>query len=255
MRRLPPRPVLDQNDEEHLALTKKLAEKTQEILDVPAGPDRVKRAREIYESSRQTQWFSPLVAILRALSGQGEFCMYCSANEPSQVEHFRPLSSFPQMALSYENYLWSCDICNRTHKGEKFPPDTGPGEPILNPLDDNVWDHFFLEDRFGRLIKRIDPGTNQPLPRAASTCDVVGIDRENVQIRRQGRYRTLHREIAWTLEEYQAGRILPGDLHAIIDEWRVHPSQPDVADFFLNGPGRARDPFRSLLLAAGEAVP
>jgi hypothetical protein len=122
----------------------RLLEKQQEILqEVDAGA-RKKRAREIYESSRTTEWFQPVITVLRGLCGQGELCMYCSSNEPSQVEHFRPLALFPEHALDYNNYLWSCDICNRKYKGDKFPPDNCLGEPILNPLDDNVWEYFFI---------------------------------------------------------------------------------------------------------------
>jgi hypothetical protein len=40
-----------------------------------------------------------------------------------------------------------------------------------------------------------------------------------------------------------------------IAELRSEPFQADVADYFLNGPGRAKEPFKSLLIAAGETVP
>ena len=111
---------------------------------------------------------------LKDLAGVGGLCMYCSANEPSQLEHYRPLAVFPKQAMTYENFLWSCDVCNRRYKGTRFPPDTEPGERILNPLDDNVWEHFFLDAKFGRLLRRVDPDTEEPLPRATSTCSVVG---------------------------------------------------------------------------------
>jgi len=65
------------------------------------------------------------------------------------VEHYRPKSVFPKLALVWENLLWACPNCNR-FKGDRFPPDTEPGERILNPAEDNVWDHFFI-DQFGTL--------------------------------------------------------------------------------------------------------
>ena len=185
----------------------------------------------------------------------GELCMYCSSNEPSQVEHVRPLGIFPERALEYQNYLWSCDICNRTHKGERFPPDTEPGEPILNPLEDDVWEHFFIEETFGRLLCRVDPVTNERLPRAVSTCNVVGIDRENVQTKRTRRYHNLRRDAQRSLLEFQAGTLDAATLRNELADWRSEPFQADVADYFLNGPGRAKEPFRSVLLAAGEAMP
>jgi len=175
--------------------------------------------------------------------------MYCSSNEPSQVEHYRPLSAFPEQTFRYENYLWTCDICNRTYKGERFPPDTEPGAQILNPLDDNVWDYFFLSEQNGRLIRKFDPVMNDFMPRATSTCDVVGIDRENVQIKRQHRFRRLRLDVGDPLSKFHAGTVSLEDLKAEIAVLRAEPFQADVADYFLNGPGRTQEPFRSILAA------
>lgn len=249
MRRLAQRPAIPTRTQE------KLLEKEQEVLSLPPGAGRKQRARESYTASRGSVWFEPIVARLRAICGQGELCMYCSSNEPSQIEHFRPLSVFPERAFDYENYLWACDICNRTHKGERFPPDTEPGAQILNPLDDNVWEYFFIDTQFGRLLCRIDATTGERLPRSVSTCDVVGIDRENVQIKRQRRFKSLQRLAQQALTESQTGKLTLEGLKNEISQWRSEPFQADVADFFLNGPGRLKDPFRSVLLCAGENVP
>jgi hypothetical protein len=174
--------------------------------------------------------------------------MYCSSNEPSQVEHFRPLALFPRKAFEYENYLWVCDICNRTHKGERFPPDNHPGAPLLNPMEDNVWDYFFISE-LGTLVPRIDPLTSEPIARARSTCEVVGIDRDNVQIKRRRRYKTLRNAAVQALADLDSGRKTQRDIEELIDEWRSEPFQADVADYFLNGPGRFKDPFQSLFAA------
>lgn len=244
MRSLPPRPTLSP------VVLRRLQDKTATIIALTDRQERQTRARTLYESARKSQWFRPVVDALRSLCGDGELCMYCSSNEPSQVEHYRPLSAFPEQALQYENYLWTCDICNRTHKGDRFPPDTEPGERILNPLEDSVWDYFFLDSQFGRLIKRLDPTTNEYLPRAVSTCEVVGIDRENVQKKRQHRYKRLRQDVQNVLDRFHAGTMTQADLRTEIAELRAEPFQADVADYFLNGPGRTHEPFRSALLAA-----
>jgi len=181
MRNLPPRPAIP-ND-----VQAKLQAKTREISAIADLRNKTSRARVVFESARKADWFGPIVSALRGLCGPGELCMYCSSNEPSQIEHYRPSSVFPESALEYENYVWSCDICNRK-KLDRFPPDTEAGDFILNPLNDNVWDYFFLDEQFGRLISRIEPISKVPHSRASSTCSVVGIDRENVQIKRLHRY-------------------------------------------------------------------
>lgn len=249
MRRLAARPTLPP------ATESKLREKTAEILAVPTGATRSDRARSAFKAARDTGWFAPIVSGLRGLCGEGELCMYCSSNEPSQVEHFRPLSIFPESAFAYTNYLWACDICNRSYKGERFPPDTETGAPILNPLDDDVWSHFFIDFQFGRLLCRVDPATGGRLPRAVSTCDVVGIDRDNVQTKRQRRFQNLLRAANRALTEVQAGTLDLAGLKLEIEQWRTEPFQADVPDYFLNGPGRSKEPFRSVLSLAGENVP
>ncbi len=64
-------------------------------------------------------------------------CAYCEANTQvvayGDVEHFRPKSIYWWLAYTYDNYLYTCQICNQIYKsdnfsisGIKFP------EPILN---------------------------------------------------------------------------------------------------------------------------
>lgn len=248
MRRLRPRPKLS------AAVIRRLAAKTQEILAQPAGKPRGEFARKCYKSARAAKWFEEIVKSLRTLAGEGDLCMYCSANESSETEHFRPLSIFPKQALEYRNYLWSCGICNRQYKQDRFPPITEPGAEILNPLDDDVWEYFFLDEKFGRLIPRIDPATGEKLPRAKSTVDVVAIDREGLQSRRLKIFRRLK---AWAVEA-NAKLAAGADAEALrpeLAEWRAEPFQGDVADYFLNGPGRQVEPFRTLLEALADPDP
>ncbi len=117
-----------------------------------------------------------------------------------------------------------------------------------------MWEHLFIDDTFGRLLHRIDPETNEYRPRGVSTCEVVGIDRENVQIKRNRRYRNLVRDVNFALNDFQAGKLTGDGLKDEINNWRSEPFQAGVADFFLNGSGRAKEPFRTLLIAAEEDV-
>jgi hypothetical protein len=51
-------------------------------------------------------------------------CAYCESVAESQhgdVEHFRPKSAWWWLACCYDNFLLSCQICNQTYKGDKFP--------------------------------------------------------------------------------------------------------------------------------------
>lgn len=52
-------------------------------------------------------------------------CAYCEAYTASvtygDIEHFRPKSIYWWLAYSYENYLYSCQICNQVYKKAYFP--------------------------------------------------------------------------------------------------------------------------------------
>jgi hypothetical protein len=61
-----------------------------------------------YGNARKTRWFAPVVKELGRLAGPGERCMFCSGSEASDVEHFRPKAIFPEVAMTWENTLWSC---------------------------------------------------------------------------------------------------------------------------------------------------
>ena len=247
MRNLESRPALA------TTLRNKIERQTQRFLLKQKVSQTASMARKAYDHARKSMWFKPVIDNLRQLSGEGELCMYCSSNEPSHVDHYRPLSVFPELALDYENFLWSCDICNRT-KGDRFPPDTHKGAQILNPIDDDVWEHFQLDHRFGRLLKKFDTALDRYSPRAESTCEHVGIDRENVQTKRQNRYKTLCRDITRSLADFESGSISLDELRAEIADQRSSPFQADVSDYFLNGPGRECEPFKSALNAIGENV-
>jgi uncharacterized protein (TIGR02646 family) len=246
MRRLAARPTLD------AALMARLQGKTGAILEKATIEERRVIARASFNSARQANWFDPVVVALRSMSGNGELCMYCSANEPSQVEHFRPINSSPELAFSYPNYLWTCDICNRTFKRSQFPPESGPGAMILNPLDENVWDYFFLDDTRGQLVPRIDEQTGEPLARATSTLEIVGLDRETLRKRRNSRLRNLKKLVDRLIAQLAEADITVAHAREQANELIHDPLQADVADFFMRGPGREKEPFRTLFLAIGE---
>ena len=220
MRRFTARPDLPQETQN------RLQEKTREIA---RHQDPVSRAITVYSSTRSAVWFAPVIASLKLLAGIGERCMLCSGSESSDVEHFKPKAVFPLNAMRWDNFLWSCGICNR-NKGNKFPPYSGDGAPLINPLDENVWDFFFI-DEYGNLTPIWRPDIEDTDPRARSTVAAFGLDRDALQQSRQGRMRNLKRLITGSLSEFDRGVITDVDLREHIAEWVREPYQPDVADF------------------------
>jgi hypothetical protein len=173
--------------------------------------------------------------------------MWCDANEATDVEHYRPKSIFPERALQWENLLWGCSACNR-FKGSRFPPDTEPGAQILNPVEDRVWKYSFI-DQFGTLTPLGRPALNGFDPRAASTREVLRLDRQTLQERRLQRLKGLRTAVEDTLARFRSKHITAQEVRERVAQWKNEPFQADVADYFLSGPGRKEEPFAALLSA------
>jgi hypothetical protein len=66
-------------------------------------------------------WKSAKPQLRRESNGK---CAYCEAPTEvvahGDVEHFRPKSVYWWLAYCYDNYLYACQLCNETHKGDKF---------------------------------------------------------------------------------------------------------------------------------------
>jgi uncharacterized protein (TIGR02646 family) len=235
MRRLVARPALNQG------MIDLLADRTA-LIEAEADP--VGAANRLYTNARQSRWFGPVIDALRGMAGPGERCMFCSGSECSQVEHFQPKAIFPTLALVWENLLWVCGICNQ-FKGDRFPPDTEQGERIIDPVTENVWDFFFV-DEFGNLTERWRPELDSPDPRARITVEVLGLDRDALQRTRQSRLEDLKEKVTDALTLLGRGDLTVEELRARVRTWATQPFQPDVADYFLHGPGSAEEPFSEL---------
>lgn len=70
-------------------------------------------------------------------------CAYCEAlaraNAHCDVEHIRPKKTYWWLALCYDNYVLACQICNQTHKGDKYPVAAAAlGEPAITGSADTI---------------------------------------------------------------------------------------------------------------------
>lgn len=174
------------------------------------------------------------------MAGAAERCMGCSGSEAAQVEHFRPKATYPELALQWENLLWLCGLCN-LNKGTRFDESAAP----INPVDENVWDHFFI-DQFGNLCARWNTELDDLDPRAVHTIELLGLDRQALQEARLARLVDLRQKVSDNLHLLQDQRLTLEDLERRVLEWFEQPWQPDVADYFFEGPGRldSSEPFQ-----------
>jgi hypothetical protein len=222
------------------ALTKRLREETDKIVNA-ADPEAEGTTR--YESARRAKWFAPAIGSLACMAGTGQRCMGCSGSESAQLEHYRPKRTYPRLSLHWENMLWLCGICNQS-KGVQFDEGRAP----INPIVDHVWDHFFI-DEFGNLCARWDVVANDLDARATETIRVYGLDRQALQESRFTRLLDLRERVTDSIARFESGEIDRDELELRALRWMEQPFQPDIADYFLAGPGRFedREPFKGLV--------
>lgn len=87
---------------------------------------------------KSSAWKPAKAALKRESHGK---CAYCEAPTAivahGDVEHFRPKSKYWWLALCYDNYLYSCQVCNQSYKGDAFPVGgvalTAPVVPGVKP--------------------------------------------------------------------------------------------------------------------------
>lgn len=93
------------------------------------GAGRVAKSRELIEGRvagtlefKSTVWKAAKKQLKKETGGK---CAYCESPTDTvahgDVEHFRPKSKYWWLAYCYDNYLYSCQICNEVHKGDEFP--------------------------------------------------------------------------------------------------------------------------------------
>lgn len=216
-----------------------------EQSQVSNASDRVERARRHWVAVRKAKWFREVVNALKSIVGNGEPCMYCDSNESAEVEHLKPIRAFPDKTFDWENLLWVCGICNR-FKGGQYPPNTQEGAEILNPLEVDPWKYMFIEELTGFLTGVWRHESNSCDERAESTISIVNLNREALQERRRQRINELKSFARDATRQIDAKLKNPKDIRATVNEFRASANHPDVADYFLAGPGRSVEPFKSL---------
>lgn len=104
-------------------------------------------------------------------------CAYCqshaAADQHGDVEHYQPKSLFPRLVYRWDNYFFSCTLCNGA-KGNKWPDRGGYVRPDRGQPERNF---VFHED--GRI--EAAPGRTA----AAQMISDFALDREDLQRARQ----------------------------------------------------------------------
>ena len=124
-------------------------------------------------------------------SRSGSTCWYCErlclrdADEVGRaptVDHFRPLSRYPELAYQWSNWIFSCRRCNGENKQDKWPA-SGYVEPNAADEQERPERHFDYDAETGEII----PMSGLPSDareRALRTIDDLGLNKLDVRFYR-----------------------------------------------------------------------
>lgn len=142
--------------------------------------------RGAYKTNRA---FDEIRSALCAMAPGHEYCMYCEFDHGSTIDHFCPVDIEPAWAFNWDNYIWSCSICNSVFKGTKFPRDKKGLSLLVNPVRDNPREHLQFTPTDGKLVGCTRKGEE--------TVKVLGFDRRgNLDATRKLAWRNVQRLIA-----------------------------------------------------------
>ncbi len=109
--------------------------------------------------------------------GKCAFCeSYIQNVDFGDIEHFKPKSKFPELAVEWNNLLLACKKCNGAdQKGDKWPT-VEEGGPLINPCDENPEDFFEFEFDEETLITIVKPKNT----RAKTSESIYGLNKHSL---------------------------------------------------------------------------
>lgn len=118
-------------------------------------------------------------------------CAYCeqriSSSQFGDVEHFRPKSVYWWLALTWENLLLACEVCNTSYKSNNFPVNGRRATKtsvlnrekylLLDPLTEDPEEFIKYDDAEGVVIEAIN---SQASKRVDACIEFYGLNREKL---------------------------------------------------------------------------
>ena len=119
-------------------------------------------------------------------------CWYCErrcdrasevGGRAATLDHFRPLSRFPNLAYDWSNWVFSCHRCNVENKQDRWP-ENGYVDPAASDEKERPENYFAYDMRTHDVIPRDDLGEDDRR-RAWDTIEDLGLNKVDVRFYRQ----------------------------------------------------------------------
>jgi uncharacterized protein (TIGR02646 family) len=124
---------------------------------------------------------------LVTMAGQRGRCMFCIDSRGVEIDHFWPKAHYPDRAFLWKNMILVCGACNRG-KSDHFEVDANGSPMLIDPTDEEPWDHLYYDSRTGIITARFMP-TGEPEPRGVYTVECSNLPL-NIEQVTEGRLRT-----------------------------------------------------------------
>lgn len=125
----------------HTLSTKTLTFLVKRTAKVITHTDPAAEARRLWNFSDNAA-FDDIRACLAAMAPGRSRCMYCEDSAGTDIEHFKPIARWPELAFTWENYLWACSHCNSNDKRDLFPIGSKGEALLLDPTIDDPSQHL-----------------------------------------------------------------------------------------------------------------
>jgi uncharacterized protein (TIGR02646 family) len=116
--------------------------------DIKTAKTKVKNAQNKYNPGKVNKsGINPVKqALYDMFCGKCAFCETKVELSAGRIEHFKPKSRYIDLTFDWNNFLYSCEVCNNAeHKGDKFPLDCDGTPLLINPTDENCDIYQYLD--------------------------------------------------------------------------------------------------------------
>lgn len=163
-------------------------------------------ASKLFSAKRPVFAFDEIKASLKSVAPNIDACYYCERDRHRDIDHIIPKSIEPELAFTWENYAFSCTICNQDAKRSKFAVVNANGavvdcrgmigtdmkrppgvDAFINPRAENGLDFFDLDLATGILIVKSDLD-DVSRARANFTRETLDLNADGLSRTRRGAY-------------------------------------------------------------------
>lgn len=216
-----------------------LASHTQLVLAQAGRRARYKIAKQLFSAKAPAATFREIRISLDSRSSLG-MCYYCERDRYRDIDHVLPQSVYPELSFRWDNYVYSCVVCNQNNKKHrcavvnercithdctsyyKGDEELPGGMPcIINPRTENPFEYFNFDLDSGMMLVVDDKGSVR-WARANYTIEVLDLNSDFLSRSRRAAYSSFRSGLSRLRGAIECGRDVH-DIEEIVNDFRGVP--------------------------------